>query len=61
MMSCPKCGSSDISGPKYESAAVSWIASTVGNMGEWLRYTCKRCGYSKTSPTRDAEKRSRER
>jgi len=51
MNKCPKCGSLSIAGPKYEHASCDgWFKHS----GELLRYICLRCGYSETTPTRDA-------
>lgn len=53
MTRCSKCGSDSISAPRYERAR-------FGD-SEWLRYACITCGYSTTTPTRDAhEIRQRE-
>lgn len=46
MISCPKCGSGNIVGPKYEH----------GKFSELLRYVCGRCGYQTTTATKDAKK-----
>lgn len=45
MIRCPKCGASDIGGPRYRKAS-------LGLMGDdWLEYWCRRCGYTeKTEP-----------
>lgn len=51
MTTCPKCGSSDISGPRYETNTIYYVYDNKGR----LRYTCRRCGYSDTTRTRDAE------
>lgn len=51
MIDCPKCGSRRIIGPKYEPAS----SDTVGK--ERLRYACFECGYSMTTPTRDAQQK----
>lgn len=44
MMSCPKCGSNEIRGPRY-----------VHGIGEReaLEYWCGRCGYVEKRPTLD--------
>lgn len=55
MTRCPKCGSADIHGPKYEAAGWQDFATAIGRMSEWLRYACRRCGYSATTPTQDAK------
>lgn len=44
MVSCPKCGSYSISGPRY--------IKTKGR--GLLRWTCNRCGYTQDSKTKDA-------
>lgn len=46
MMTCPKCGSDSITGPKYVVRAIK---------GEALRYICRGCGFVKDGPTRDAK------
>ena len=56
MNQCPKCGCREISGPKYEAAGWQSFVITIGRLSEWLRYTCRRCGYSATTPTRDVVK-----
>lgn len=48
MTKCPKCSSSQISGPRYKSIFGF----------ESLEYTCSQCGYSEQRPTHDAEKKS---
>lgn len=48
MIYCPKCGSGQIIGPRYQPAS--------GFRGERLLYVCFQCGYSSTMPTLDAEK-----
>lgn len=56
MTQCPKCGSCSVSGPVYE------CSSTFNGYhfsGERLRYTCCRCGYSKTVPCLDSADRQR--
>jgi CDGSH-type Zn-finger protein len=45
MDQCPKCLSSNITGPRFERGAYG---------GEALRYTCCRCGYSRCKPTADS-------
>lgn len=45
---CPKCNCSQIHGPVY-------VKNAFGQ--ERLRYTCNRCGYSQTTPTKDANKK----
>lgn len=50
MSRCPKCGSHKIIGPKYHT-------QFNGFQLERLGYTCFQCGYSMTTPTRDAEKK----
>ena len=52
MTRCPKCGGIRIGGPHYEPAAF------FGDR-DALRYTCRTCGYSTTTPTKDAEEEDR--
>lgn len=47
MVTCPKCGSTHISGPTYERNAYGF---------EHLRYRCDRCGYSETTGTLDQDR-----
>lgn len=46
MISCPKCGSCFISGPRYEK----------GVFQERLVYRCTRCGYEHEESCMDAKK-----
>lgn len=46
MTRCPKCRSSEIKGPVY-------IRSMCG--GEYLKYTCAKCGYSRHDTCADHE------
>lgn len=66
-MDCPKCGEGNWSAPKYEAKWHEWVWSppippdTEGKLSrelsnEWLRFTCRVCGYSITRPCKDAEK-----
>ena len=43
-MSCPKCGSSVMIGPKYEPAFIA-------HQSDSLVYTCMTCGYRERRPT----------
>lgn len=46
MITCPKCGGCNISGPYYRS----------GKHGsEWLEYQCSKCGYTESRPTLDTD------
>lgn len=47
MTTCPKCGSGNISGPRYQPCS--------GWRDEQLLYTCCRCGFQRSTPTRDAK------
>jgi predicted Zn-ribbon and HTH transcriptional regulator len=50
MTKCPKCGSSEISGPRYGAQVEEYYSH------EGLYYTCRRCGFTKAEPTLDAKK-----
>jgi RNase P subunit RPR2 len=46
---CPKCGSWNIVGPRYN---VTWSGR------EELVYTCAHCSFQTSTPTKDAEQRN---
>jgi hypothetical protein len=48
MISCPKCQSYKISGPRYRSVG-------FGRYSESLVYTCGTCGYEESRPCADAK------
>jgi len=48
MTQCPKCGSCEVSGPKYCSGSVVVPY-------EHLQYVCLRCGFVGTTRTLDAK------
>jgi DNA-directed RNA polymerase subunit RPC12/RpoP len=49
MNRCPKCGSFEISGPKYRK--VQWGSTVMEDERLW--YRCLRCGYEESRPTLD--------
>jgi hypothetical protein len=55
MTQCPKCGSRKIIGPKYHPSQYHVNYGYAITVPECLGYTCEQCGYSTTTPTKDAK------
>ena len=49
MTRCPKCGSANVTGPKYERR---WFDSSAVAQ-DWLVYQCVRCGYMEREAPKD--------
>jgi uncharacterized Zn finger protein len=49
---CPKCGGSQMRGPRYVKKLGSGLP---GTMSESLNYSCTTCGYVHSEPCKDSE------